>query len=221
MSIPLRATGPSRRRRIVAYALAVVWCLALVPGIWYLLAFETTPGLQSSPASAWPAHFVTDQDPRLPTLVVALHPRCSCSQATLAQLEEAAKHFDHPYNSILLIDVPRGADYQWREVSFYREAQQALHAKVILDEDGRLAASFGALTSGEVFFYSASDKSSGRSLLFSGGVTGSRGMIGPNKGIVALTTAFQKNSRIEAPHPPVFGCALFIPHRTQDRKVVR
>ena len=177
MSIPLRAVGPSRRRRIFAYALAVVWGLALVPGIWYLLAFETTPGLQSSPASAWPAHFVPEQDPRLPTLVVALHPRCSCSQATLAELEEAAKHFDHPYNAILLIDVPRGADYQWREVSFYREAQQALHAKVILDEDGRLAASFGALTSGEVFFYSAADKTSRRSLLFAGGVTGSRGMI--------------------------------------------
>jgi hypothetical protein len=221
MSIPMRVTGPSRRRRIFASAVAVVWCLALVPGIWYLLAFETTPGLQSSPASAWPAHFVTDQDPRLPTLVVALHPRCACSQATLAQLEEAAKHFEHAYNAILLIDVPRGADYQWREVSFYREAQKALHAKVILDEDGRLAASFGALTSGEVFFYSAADKLAKRSLLFAGGVTGSRGMIGPNKGIAALMTAFQQNSHTEGAHPPVFGCALFIPHRGQDRSIAR
>jgi len=209
--------APSRRKRLVLPALAGLWILALVPGIRYLLAFERTPGGEAPPAVTWPVELATNQDPHLPTLVVALHPRCSCSQATLAELDEAAKDFDRPFNAILLIDQPRGANYEWRQVSFYREAQQALHAKVVLDDDGLLAAHFGALTSGEVFLYSAEDRSSKRSLLFAGGVTAARGMIGPNKGVEALKLAFQTNTHAQHASSPVFGCALFATTASQDR----
>lgn len=218
MSISQTPTdAPLRWKRLVLPAIAGLWILALVPGIRYLLAFERTPGGEAPPAVVWPVQLATNQNPHLPTLVVALHPRCSCSQATLTELDEAAKDFGHPFNAILLIDQPRGANYEWRQVSFYREAQQALHAKVILDDDGLFAARFGALTSGDVFLYSSEDSSAKRSLLFAGGVTASRGMIGPNKGIEALKLAFKTNSHVQHASSPVFGCALFATSASQDR----
>jgi hypothetical protein len=146
---------------------------------------------------------------------VVLHPRCSCSRATLAELQEAAAGFKAPYNAVLLIAQPKGADASWQNASLYREAQRALHAQIVLDEDGRMAERFGALTSGDVRFFSAEAANSNRTLRFAGGVTGSRGMTGQNAGILALQRAFAEETQGRVAgspaRTPVFGCGLFTP----------
>ncbi|ADW67132.1 hypothetical protein [Granulicella tundricola] len=190
-------------------ALGLVWLLAMVPGVRYLLAYEHTAGSQGTAPRGWPKGMPQVGDAALPTLVVALHPRCSCSQATLAELEEAAQGFGHPYNAVLLIYRPKGSDYEWQKVDLYRDAQKALHARVMLDDDGQYSAAFGAETSGEVLYYSAAKGAAGRRLLFSGGVTGSRGMVGGNDGIEALKSAFKLDREPEHAKTPVFGCGLF------------
>lgn len=207
MSSSVTSIAPlARWRRAIAPALVLLWVLAALPGIRSLLAFESTPGRQAAAALHWPARLLSGQNAGLPTLIVVLHPRCTCSQATLEELAEASREFDRPYNAIFLIDQPHASGFQWEKVSFYRAAQKALHARVVLDEDGHLGASFGALTSGEVFLYSAEAGSSARSLLFAGGVTPGRGMLGSNQGIEGLKLAFKGQG--QAKQTPVFGCAL-------------
>jgi hypothetical protein len=197
-----------RWRSAVLPALTAVWLLAMVPGVRYLFAYEATAGRQGTAPGGWPAKMASLGDAKLPTMVIALHPKCSCSQATLSELELAAKDFDHPYNAVMLIYTPHGASYEWQNVRFYREAQEALHAKVILDEDGKMARIFGMLTSGDVLYYSAEKEGSPRRLLFAGGVTGSRGMTGSNVGIESLKTAFKTGDEPEQARTPVFGCGL-------------
>jgi hypothetical protein len=184
------------------------WLIALVPGVRYLFKYENTAGKQGIAPAYLQNTSIPSGDPRLSTLVVALHPRCSCSNATLAELEEASQTFKRPYNAILLIDEPDGSTFQWQQVSSYREAQKALDATVVLDPNGKLAASLGAFTSGEVLFYSPEDKAARRTLLFSGGVTGGRGMTGENGGIESLKTAFNDPERKPRASTPVFGCGL-------------
>jgi hypothetical protein len=188
--------------------MAGLWILALIPGVRYLLRFETATGKQGIAPSGWNSSVLPSGNPHLPTLLVALHPKCSCSNATLTELEEAAQTFHTPYNAILLVDPPQGSTFDWQKISSYREAQKALHATVVLDAGGNLAADFGAFTSGDVLLYSAEDVHARRSLLFSGGVTGGRGMVGENRGVEALEAAFHNpgsNSRFSS---PVFGCGL-------------
>ena len=197
-------------RKTILPALAVTWLLAAVPGIRYLMAYEGTAGKQGAAPVLWPASVPETGDSRLPTLVVALHPRCSCSAATLEELQGAFETSSKPFNSVLLISEPKGANYKWQDVHLYREAQETLHATVILDEDSAYAAQFGAQTSGEVLFYSANEHGQ-RELLFAGGVTGGRGMTGDNQGIELLKAAFHGRKREGHARTHVFGCGLFAP----------
>ena len=203
------AVSTFKPRNLLLVCASVLWLIALIPGVRYLLAFEGTAGKQGLAPSDWQNTALSAGDPRLPTLLVMLHPKCSCSNATLSELQDAAQSFDHPYNAILLIDPPQGTSFDWRNISAYRDAQKALHASVVLDDNGKVAASFGVFTSGDVLFYSAEDSHRHRSLLFSGGVTGGRGMVGSNRGIASLTAAFQNSGQNFHATTPVYGCGLF------------
>lgn len=208
MNSELSTSAPSQPRYLLLACLGICWLAALVPGVRYLLAFEHTAGKQGLAPSDWHSTKLSAGDAHHPTLLVILHPKCSCSNATLAELEEAALTFDHPYNAILLIDPPQGSSFSWQEIAAYRDAQKALHASVVIDRGGAVATEFGAFTSGDVLLYSAEDAHARRSLLFSGGVTGSRGMIGENSGVAALEAAFQNPGVHSAATAPVFGCGL-------------
>ena len=202
-----QVASPKPRRLLLA-GMALMWFVALVPGVRYLLKFESKAGRQGLAPSAWHSTALPAGDAHSPTLLVALHPKCSCSDATLSELEEASQTFQSPYNSILLIDPPQGTTFDWQRISSYREAQKALQARVVLDPGGTIASSFGAFTSGDVLLYSAEDTHSRRSLLFAGGVTGARGMVGANRGLEALEIAFHHPENNLLATAPVFGCGL-------------
>ena len=191
MANAIRVTGS----KVFLPIIVCLWLAALVPGILYLLAYERTPGKTGEAPPGWPLGVESFGAANLPTLVVVLHPRCSCSSATLTELEEAAARFSHPLNAVMLIYRPRGGKYEWQNASLYRQAQHVLNAKLVLDDDGDMASRFGAFTSGDVLYYSAAGQNKKRSLLFSGGVTGSRGMVGPNAGIQALELAVNASPR--------------------------
>ena len=190
-------------------ALAALWLLAVIPGVRYLLAYEGTAGRQDTAPAEWPTAVPEFGEPGTPTMVVALHPRCSCSAATLTELVDAFAKAEPKVSTVLLIAQPRGADYRWHDVKLYQEAQQALHARVVLDDDGAYAARFGAQTSGEVLFYSAATSGEPRRLLFSGGVTGSRGQADENASIELLKAAYHGRRRLTPASTPIFGCGLF------------
>ena len=206
----------------------------------YLMDYEVTPGTQVTTRQKWPLGVDAfldvktnkietaerdqqeDGSASLPMLVVVLHPRCICSRATLRELEEAATTFDHPYQAVVLVFQPSGGDTAWQSTDLYHDAQQALHAHVVTDIDGAIAAQFGAQTSGQVYLYSGAATSAERQLLFAGGVTAARGEVGDNRGLASLESAFHQAVLLEqsgfktarapsglAEHTPVYGCGLF------------
>ena len=203
----LRLNRPgASARRVVIVVLAGFWIVAFTYGMRAMLRFERTPGQIASAPTHWPIGVPEWGSAQLPTLVVALHPRCSCSRASLDELEQAAQTFGASYNAVLLIYQPAGGDIDWRNNALYRDAQTSLHANVVLDTNGLLAQSFGAETSGEVMLYSGQDHSGIRNLLYAGGVTGARGVDGANPGVDSLLSAFHQQR--SSAGKPVFGCAL-------------
>jgi hypothetical protein len=194
--------------------LLVLWLVALVPAAAKLLHFEWTTGATGlAPSRLTPSlsKGVSQSDGREALLVVAIHPLCSCTRATLKELEDSAPTWKRPYRTTFLIYKAKPAiasDFDWHRAAYIREAQQALHAEVVEDINGEQAAKLGALTSGEVLLYSSADQQGSRRLLFSGGVTAGRGMEGENGGIASLEHSINAPNTPTEAHAPVYGCGL-------------
>jgi hypothetical protein len=102
---------------------------------------------------------------------------------------------------VLFLKPPGFPDY-WEETDLWRSAAAIPGVKVLRDDAGAEARRFRAATSGQTLLYDADGR-----LLFSGGITASRGHAGDNAGrsvIVALLTEGQGGQT----ETPVFGCPL-------------
>ncbi|MBB5058216.1 hypothetical protein HDF16_002930 [Granulicella aggregans] len=196
-----------------------LWLLALVPAGRKLMAFEWTTGA----TGLTPTHLtgpisngLSQNEGHSALLVVAIHPLCSCTRATLKELEDAAPNWKQPYRTTFLIykskpqpdTITPASDFDWHHAAYIRDAQKALNAEVVDDLNGEQAAKLGALTSGEVLLYSAPDQHGSRHLVFSGGVTAGRGMEGENTGIATLSQALNAAFTQPGAHAPVYGCGL-------------
>jgi len=103
--------------------------------------------------------------------------------------------------SVLFLS-PEGVPSNWSRTDTWRAASRIPGVTVMEDEGGREAALFGASTSGQVVVYDEEGR-----LMFSGGITPSRGHPGENAGrsrIVSLVSGRPVDRRISQ----VFGCAL-------------
>src|SRR5688572_4384291 len=74
----------------VAWLLVACWCACVALGIRFMLGYESTPAATLTAPSRWPAGSQLEQDPKRPTLLMFVHPRCPCSRASLDELGKLA-----------------------------------------------------------------------------------------------------------------------------------
>ena len=87
-------------------------------------------------------------------------------------------------------------------VDLYEKCLASKGIMTVVDEGGKEAMGFGAVTSGQAYVYGSAGQ-----LAFAGGITSARGMveIGPERKVIEH--AFSDNRA--APHKmPVYGCSL-------------
>lgn len=164
-----------------------------------LLRHDFTPGQSSGKVpERWPNDTALVKRPGLPMLVMAVHPNCPCSRASIEQLERIASQEEHPVQVVaLFLDSPaREASATWKSVANNPDIQ------AVVDERGAFAERFGAITSGEVLLYDAEGQ-----LRFHGGLTPSRGHSGPGRGVEAVL-ALAAGQQIAFSSTPTFGCSL-------------
>jgi hypothetical protein len=137
------------------------------------------------------------------TLVMAIHPACPCSRASLAELERAAPGMSDAVNLKIVFYEPRTKPPGWDSLGLWDRAGRIPGALRVRDIDGQELHRFGMTTSGEIKLFS----SAGR-LLFHGGITESRGHEGDNPGLDQLLMAI-RDGRPASKSTPVFGCAIF------------
>ena len=131
-----------------------------------------------------------------------MHPQCSCSHATVAELARLGAHVGDAIDIYVLMFAPADATEQWVRSPLWRKAAAIDGVTVIADPDGTEARRFGAVTSGQALVYDRAGR-----LRFSGGITGSRGHEGDNAGRSAIE-ALVRNERAEHASTFVFGCAI-------------
>ena len=145
---------------------------------------ENQPGVGAHALAQWPAGSGLAHDTERPTLVMLVHPQCTCSRASLTELAEILARTTARPKTYVLFLKPRGFADGWEKTDTWRAAAALPGATVVRDDEGAQAERFGAVTSGQTLLYDARGR-----LLFSGGITGSRGHTGDNAGrssVVAL-----------------------------------
>lgn len=185
--------------------LGMAWIAAVAFGLGFLLQYESTPGRVGVIGAHWPATSSIQRSGPNPTLVMLAHPRCPCTRASIGELAQIVAGTHGKLNAYVLFSKPPGAGADWEDTELRRSAAAIPGVTVLTDADGREADRFGAETSGHTLLFDSNG-----ALLFSGGITASRGHAGRNAGESAIIAAVN-GKRSDRARTPVFGCSLIRP----------
>jgi hypothetical protein len=188
--------------RVALIVAAVFWLVGIAYGINQFQHFESTPGETGLTPALWPATSTIRPHLGQATLVMLVHPQCSCTSASLSELGSIMNQYAGRVSAYVLFIQPAGTQVGWEKTSTWNQAQQIPGVTVQMDPNGAEAARFGALTSGHTVLYDSAGE-----LQFSGGITSARGHVGDNVGRELLLTHLNASSAVHRQHA-VFGCPL-------------
>lgn len=134
-------------------------------------------------------------------LVMAVHPQCPCSRATIAELSKILAHSPRVCRPVLLAFKPSSEPDSWIETGLCRDARQ-LGAEIRIDEDGERAIAMGMQTSGQVLLYDPRGD-----LRYQGGITSARGHQGDNAG-QRYVERILRGDDVPLTKLPVYGCSI-------------
>ena len=192
------------RRWIVPVVLSVaalVWAATVGAAYRAIRLFESTPGHSAIAPLSWPVESSVPRADGTWALVMLVHPHCSCSRASVKELEAVLEKAPRTVSPYVLVYRPHEYAPGWEQTDVFASAKRLRRTTVLVDEDGREARLFGGFTSGQTFLYDARGK-----LRFEGGITSLRGHAGLNSGRAGILRVAQTQSG-SATHP-VFGCAI-------------
>ncbi|HYI09722.1 MAG TPA: RedB protein [Thermoanaerobaculia bacterium] len=201
------------KRWIVPLALvlaALIWTGTVAAAYRAVRLFETTPGEAATAPSKWPSKSAIRRADGEWSLVMLVHPRCSCSRASVQELQAVLEKSPRSVRTHVLVYRPSDFAPGWEQTDVVDSAKRLRRANVIIDENGREADLFGGFTSGQTFLYDGGGK-----LRFAGGITSLRGHAGLNSGRTDLIDIV--NARAESGDHPVFGCAISSREKKETR----
>jgi hypothetical protein len=181
---------------------AALWLLVVCAGMRSVLSYAYTPGSATEAPRRWPSASSVRPLPGRATLVMLAHPQCPCTRASLGELEQIMAHLDGRIAATVLFYKPQGAPAGWASSDLWDKASRIPGVTAAWDSEGAEARRFGGATSGHVVVYDTRGY-----LLFSGGITASRGHLGDNFGRSAIVSAVGSGVILQG-RAPVFGCSL-------------
>lgn len=201
-------------KKYLPWLLTAIWLTAVSAGLHVLWVYEHTPGSAAGVPGRWPAHSRIPRASECPTLIMFAHPRCPCTRASIGELAVLMTHCQNQVKACVVFFQPKGSSQDWPHTDLWRSAAAIPGVTVRSDEDGMEAKCFQATTSGHVVLYDALGK-----LVFSGGITSSRGHAGDNVGRSKLTQWLHHETAAGS-ETPVFGCSLLDPTPGCNKKQI-
>jgi hypothetical protein len=180
----------------------LVWISLVFAGFTILENEEFTPAPSAVVAQSFPSTSALKLDASHSTLLLFVHPQCSCTEATFRELDQLRSNTGKNLAVIIIFPVPAHVAAGWENGALWSEAKKMAGVQVYRDALGAETHRFGVITSGHTLLYSPTGQ-----LLFSGGITMSRGHDGENPGVDAITRLIH-GEYLTQRETPVFGCTL-------------
>ena len=179
-----------------------IWAILLGIGFVWMSDYSSRPGLSAKFNAKIPTEYFQKSTENLPQLFLFLHPKCSCSLATLGELEHLVADNQNRVEITVFFYKPMEESDDWVKTNlWYRTRRISSSVKmVILTEDE--IEKFGVITSGQTLLYDGDGN-----LIFSGGITVARGHEGKSIGRETIENYLQTGN-ISVHETPVFGCLL-------------
>jgi hypothetical protein len=190
------------RQPVPLLVFTLLWTLFILGGLTVMLREEFTPVAASDWLAGFPAATSLPLAPDRPTLVVFAHPHCPCTRATLHGISQVLASVKDRLSVVIVFTVPPGVANDWENGELLQTAEKLSGVQVIIDRGGKEAGQFRVVGSGTALLYAPTGR-----LLFSGGVTSSRGHDGDSVGGDAITSLVLHGTT-PVSHTPVYGCAL-------------
>jgi hypothetical protein len=183
-------------------AAGILWGSLVVVGFLFLAQEEFTPVKASQSMKLFPQGSAVPLVSDKMTLVLFAHPHCPCTRASLHELDGLLAEAQNRVSVTVVFTIPSGVSAHWQRGDSWNLATNIPGVRVIKDQGGWEAHQFDVEGSGHVLLYAPSGK-----LLFSGGITASRGHEGDNAGRSAIVS-FIQSGHATVSQTPVFGCSL-------------
>ncbi len=178
------------------------WVAAVAWGMAVTRRYESTPGQAAKAPLLWPEQSLIQRGTDRPTLLMMVHPQCSCTLASLNELDAIMNRVRNRITALVVFVQPDEAQSGVENSMGWAQALRIPGTTAIVDRTGAEAARFGTFTSGEVLVYDQ-----GGHLAFSGGVTAARGHEGDNVGRQEVLAALEDPTQKRVSHE-VYGCPL-------------
>lgn len=180
--------------------LSIIWLVAVVTGSAALSQYKRQAGEVGETPRQWPSDSGVQRPTSGAVLVIAVHPRCGCTEASVSEL---ARLLGRVGGAVVhTIELVVDPDPEWETSSLRGRLAAIAGVALVADHGGVEARRFGAETSGHTLLF-ADDGT----LKYSGGITASRGHEGDNAGALSIVDAL--NGLVPVTQgAPVFGCDL-------------
>jgi hypothetical protein len=186
-------------------AATLVWLIVVGVGLGIVWNHELTPGAPGVPPPQWPAGSHLQLAASQPTLLLFAHPHCPCTRTSISELNALMSQLGGQVTAHVLFVKPERVTADWEDTALWRSAAAIPDVQVQRDEGGHEARRYHVVTSGQTVVYDVHGR-----LLFSGGITPSRGHVGDNAGRDAILSLLA-HGKADRYNTFVFGCALNAP----------
>ena len=187
----------------VLYGGIVTWLAMVCVGMFGLTAYANYSEPAPHVTKEWLETSSIERSRNQGQLIAFIHPRCSCSRATVRQLMQLTSQATGSFDVSFQFFCPSSQPRSWVKTPLWEMASTLPNAQCEIDWDGTEAQLHGVNTSGHVLFFDEQG-----TCQFNGGVTISRGHDGESVALKTLSLIVNQRHTSFVEYP-VFGCALF------------
>ena len=181
---------------------AVFWLIGSAGGYFYMFSYNSRPAELAVVSQHWPVRTSLKKTAGSYELVMAVHPQCPCTRASVAELNKILLKMNGKVRAHALVYKPFELSDIWTRTETTGRLDELPFTNVHRDMNGVKALDFGLTTSGQVLLYAPDGK-----LAFNGGLTAFRGHEGPSLGqkiVYDIVAGRQPSTSVSK----VFGCGL-------------
>lgn len=191
--------SPSPRLKILIRNAVILlgWTGLMAGGFGALIKYESAPARSGNA----PAQNAIARESSKMSLVIAIHPKCPCTRATIGELHKIHSHAPGKFEIVAFVFKPESEPDSWIETASVEDLKK-ISPRIVVDVNGAEAKKLGLTTSGQVLLYNPEGD-----LVYNGGITKARGHSGDNLGEETLLNLIQGEAAAGW-SAPVFGCSM-------------